>query len=164
VGIRPQNTIARTAGQPNARGAQWILSDAPGLGIGKAGDKGACCLVSGTPVDARNPDSLGLVGLVIEASHGFTVDAKVFSNLGEAVSRVAFTVQENEFNRLTAVEGKQTRYLRLLWNGRTREGTRAGNGVYFLKASIALLPMPGMDAIPGVATSSRRVGILRTRD
>jgi hypothetical protein len=104
------------------------------------------------------------VGLIIEASHGFTLDAKVFSTLGEPVSRVVLTVPESEFTKLTAVEGKETRYMRLLWNGRTREGTRAGNGAYILRTSIGLLPLAQSLGAPDPMTTIRRVGILRSEN
>ena len=162
VVIRPQNTIAKTvAGQGRPAGPDWIISDAPGLLLGK---NRTCCSIESVPVNAQNPDSLRLVGLFIEASRGFILDLKVFSQLGEFVSQVAFTVPETEFRKLGAGKRKGARFLRLLWNGTTQAGARAGNGVYIFKTAITLLPMPG-DAKPPVgATASRRIGILRSPD
>lgn len=163
LGIRPQNTVAHTAGwQSIAPGPQWILSDAPGLRIGGQAGNGSCCTLAPTPVNAQNPDSLRLVGLVIEASHGFSVDIKVFSTLGEAVSQVGFTVSDPEFSKLGPMPGKETRFMRVLWNGRARDGSLAGNGVYIFKTAVTLLPSPGAAIAPVAATSSRRIGILRS--
>jgi hypothetical protein len=68
----------------------------------------------------------------------------------------------SEFSKLTPVAGKETRYMRLLWNGRTRDGSRAGNGVYIFKTAITLLPGPGVAKTLVSATTSRRIGILRS--
>ena len=163
MAIRPQGAIANTAGgQYVEPGPQWIISDAPGLMIDKQAGDGSCCALAPTPVNAQNPDSLRLVGIVIEASHGFSLDLRVFSTLGEPVSRVAFTVPESEFPKLTRVAGKETRTMRLLWNGRTRAGSRAGNGAYVLRTSISLLPLAQSPGAPGRSTTDRRIGILRS--
>lgn len=163
VVIRPQNTIAHTAaGQSIAPGFQWIISDAPGLLIGRQAGNGSCCTFAPTPVNAQNPDSLRSVGIVIEASHGFSLDLKVFSTLGEAVNRVVLTVPESEFSKLTEVAGGETRYMRVLWNGRARDESPAGNGVYIFKSTVTLLPAPGIATVSVTTTSSRRIGILRS--
>jgi hypothetical protein len=163
LGIRPQNTVARTAshqGLPD--GNPWIISDGPNLAIRMASNKESCCSHASTPVNAQSPDSLRLVGIVIEAFRGFTLDLKVFSHLGEPVDHVVFSVPESEFSKLTPVAGKEARFLRLLWNGRTRDGSRVGNGVYIFKSAVTLLPAPGTARAPVAASSSRRIGILRS--
>lgn len=160
LAIRPHNAIARADRDPALPGGPaWIVSDAAGLDLGKGGR--ACCSIASVPVDAHNPDSLRLVGFIIEASRGFTLDLKVYSHLGEPVHQVAFAVSDAEFPKLAAGARKGTRLLRLLWSGTTREGTRAGNGVYVFKSVIALSPAPGSGLASAPVKSALRIGILR---
>ncbi|GEM_PF-3697927 len=162
LAIEPQNDLGKTVFDPSsAVGPQWIISDAPGLVLGRSG--GSCCSIATAPVNAQSPDSLRLVGFVIEASRGFSLDLKVYSHLGAFVHQVAFTVPESEFLKLSTGKRKGARFLRLLWNGTTRDGTRAGNGVYVFKTAVAFLPVSGEVTPPARATSTRRVGILRSR-
>lgn len=162
VGIKPVNDVARIGvGQDPSGRHQWIISDAPGLQVKSATGNGACCLIMPRPVDSRSRDSLGSVGILVEAPRGFRLDLKVFSNLGQFVNEVTFTVPGPEFSRLTAVPGKETRYLRLLWTGEAASGAHAGNGVYVLKTAIKLLPMPGLSEDPEPAVAVRKVGVLR---
>ncbi len=161
--VIPQNTVAHTgSGGSPGEGRAWILSDAPGLVPRIAKGLGTGYLIANEPVNARNPDSLRLVGLVIEASHGFTFRLAAFSNLGEAVNQLAFTIPESEFIKLAPIAGKSTRSLRVLWNGRASNGMRAGNGVYVMKATLSLLPTLAEAGPLQSLTWVRRIGILRS--
>lgn len=154
--IRPHNDIARTGpaqGLPPA--GAWILAGADGLG------PKACCAQATRPLDARSPDSLRLVGLLIEASRGFALDLTVYSHLGEPVHRAALALTDAEHRKLPPGSAQGTRVLRLLWNGMTRDGSRAGNGVYIFKTTVALTPAPGTAQPPPVAKTALRFGILR---
>ena len=104
AGIFPQNTIARTGQIPAADGGQWILSDAPSLVVKVQPGSGSCCRVLATPANLLSPDSSRTVGIVIEASREFNLDVKVFSNLGEFVNRLAFTVSREEFPKLSPIK------------------------------------------------------------
>jgi hypothetical protein len=165
VGITPHNDVAKTAFDPGpGDGRQWILSDAPGLVRAPIRNAGACCRVLPGAVNSSNPDSSSAVGIIVEASREFTLDMKVFSNLGQVVNRVSFTVPRSEFLKLTLVPGKDTRYLRLLWNGLSESGECAGTGAYIFKTSITLLPFPGIAQVSGPTQSIRRFGILRGKE
>lgn len=104
VGLIPHNSVAQVPGA------------------------GACCRVLPSPVTLTHSDSSRWVDLIVEASREFSLDVHVFSNLGQFVNSVSFTVPKNEFNKLAPMPGKETRFLRLLWNGLTLEGDRSGTG------------------------------------
>jgi hypothetical protein len=111
------------------------------------------------PAAPAPPASAG--GVVLEASRAFTVDLNVYSNRGDFVNRLEFTVGPDAFERMEPVPGGRKRRLRLFWDGRARNGGPVGTGVYILKTTIRLLPVPGL---PGGAekTEYRRVGVLRS--
>ncbi len=161
AGIVPQNTIARAPYPPPADVGQWIVSDAPNLAVRVQPGSGLCCRVLSTPADVHSQDSVRTVGIVIEASREFNLDVKVFSTMGEFVNRLAFTVPREEFAKLTPINGKESRYLRLLWNGQALSGSPVGTGAYILKTAITLLPIPGVTESTPTATKLHRVGVLR---
>lgn len=162
VGLLPHNEVAHTTpAQGLLDGRQWVISDAPNLTVKLPSGGSACCRVLSLPVNAQNPDSIHMVGIIVEASREFNLDLWVFSNLGQFVNQVAFTVTRSEFLKLSKVPGKDTRFLRLLWNGQAKDGTRAGTGAYIIKTAITLLPVPGITDAPAPTTSTRMVGVLR---
>lgn len=115
------------------------------------------------PVLSGPADSLRYVGEIIEASRAFRVEIDIFSNLGQFVNRLAFTVPQSEFSKLPKGSGTGIRRLRVLWNARTREGNPAGTGAYIMKTAVSLLPVPGLSGDPAASADYRIVGVLRER-
>ena len=162
VGVLPHNDIAKTVPPTGVLdGRQWVISDAANVLVQVHVGSGSCCKVLPVPMNGKNPDSVHMVGVIVEAAREFTADLKVFSNLGQIVNKISFTVSKAEFLKLSKVPGKDTRFLRLLWTGQAKDGTRAGTGAYVIKTAITLLPVPGITAAPAPTTSTRMVGVLR---
>lgn len=159
--IVAQNPMARNSTQTLNDGRHWIISDAPNLAPRIETRSGPCCRVLTAPVNAQNPDSGRTVGIVIEVSREFTLDVRVFNNLGHFVNRLNITVPRSEFQKLTPLDGKDSRFLRLLWNGQAEDGTLAGTGVYIFMTSLSLLPSPGLTNEKAGVSKTHTVGIVR---
>lgn len=101
--------------------------------------------------------------LTVTASRAFAVDMNVFSNLGNFVDRLEFAVDQGEFEKLSEGPSGHTRLLRVLWDGRSREGNPVATGAYIVKTTVRLLPVPGIAEDNAETTEYRRVGILRAR-
>jgi len=125
---------------PRGPGDQWRLDPAP-------------------PVQESNR----YAALTVTASRAFAVDMNVFSNLGNFVDRLEFTVGQGEFEKLSVGPAGHTRLLRVLWDGRSREGNPVATGAYIVKTTVRLLPVPGIAEDNAESTEYRRVGILRSR-
>jgi hypothetical protein len=106
-------------------------------------------------------DSVRYVGNVIRASRAFKVEVEIYSNLGQFVNKIAFTVPQSEFAKLARDAKGSTRQLRVLWNNRTRSGNPAGTGAYIMKTTVTLLRIPGVAEDEAVSTDFRIVGVLR---
>lgn len=107
-------------------------------------------------------DSLGYVGLNVEASRAFTVDVRVFTNLGQFVNKVAFTISPSEFLKLERTSRGSTRRIKVLWDSRSLNGYPVGTGAYVLKTTVTLLKVPGVAEDNAIRTDYRRVGVLRS--
>jgi hypothetical protein len=161
IGLLPHNTFAKVLQNPPIlNGSQWAFADAAGLAVQPllAGG-GVCCEIF--PAVLSAVDSAKFVGLKVMASREFSLELKVFSNLGHLVNKVSFTVPRTEFTKLTSVPGTDVRYLRVLWKGITLDSQRAGTGAYVFMTTVTLLPVPGV-AGAGFSTSSTNTqGLLR---
>jgi hypothetical protein len=115
-------------------------------------------------LDAAPPaqESARYASLTVTASRAFAVDMNVFSNLGNFVDKLEFTVGQGEFEKLSAGPTGHTRLLRVLWDGRSREGNPVATGAYIVKTTVRLLPVPGIAEGNAETTEYRRVGILRS--
>jgi hypothetical protein len=129
--------------------------------------------ITPTPDDAKNwnvipaltapKDSLRYVGNLIEASRPFRVEVTIFSNLGQFVNRIGFTVSQSEFMKLSKGLKNGTRQLRVLWDSRAANGRHAGTGAYIMKTTVTLLRIPGVAEDEAETTQFRRIGVLRER-
>ncbi|MDB5105085.1 MAG: hypothetical protein JWP91_2774 [Fibrobacteres bacterium] len=112
---------------------------------------------------ATEKDSVRYVGDVIQASRAFKVEIVIFTNLGQFVNKIAFTVPPAEFSKLAKSAKGNTRQLKVLWDNMSADGTKAGTGGYILKTTVTLLKIPGVAEDEAVSTDYRRVGVLRGR-
>jgi hypothetical protein len=106
-------------------------------------------------------DSLRYVGNVIQASRAFRVEIQIFSNLGQFVNKIGFTISQGEFAKLSKSPSGNTRQLKVLWDNRTSNGNLAGTGAYILKTTVTLLSIPGIAEDETSSTDYRLVGVLR---
>jgi hypothetical protein len=106
-------------------------------------------------------DSLRYVGNVIQASRAFKVEIQIFTNLGQFVNKIGFTIPQGEFTKLSKSPTGNTRQLKVLWNSHTSAGNLAGTGAYILKTTVTLLSIPGIAEDEAVSTDYRLVGVLR---
>ncbi|MEO6098648.1 MAG: VWA domain-containing protein [Fibrobacteria bacterium] len=106
-------------------------------------------------------DSLRYVGNVIQASRAFKCEIQIFTNLGQFVNKIDFTIPQTEFAKLAKSPKGNTRQLRVLWDNRTSSGNLAGTGAYVLKTTVTLLRIPGIAEDEAVSTDYRVVGVLR---
>jgi hypothetical protein len=106
-------------------------------------------------------DSLRYVGNVIQASRAFKVEILIYSNLGQFVNKIGFTIPQSEFVKLGKSPIGNTRQLKVLWDNRTSTGNLAGTGAYILKSTVTLLSIPGIAEDEAVSTDYRLVGVLR---
>jgi hypothetical protein len=111
------------------------------------------------PMDPQ--DSLSYVGLSVEASRTFAVDVRVFTNLGQFVNKLGFSVSQTEFLKLEKT-ARGTRTITVLWDSRARNGSLVGTGAYVLKTTVTLLKIPGIAEDNAIRTDYRRVGVLRS--
>lgn len=107
-------------------------------------------------------DSLRYVGLSVEASRAFAVDVHVFTNLGQFVNKLTFSVSQAEFQKLEKSSKGSTRLLKVLWDPRSRNGSPVGTGAYIFKTTVTLLKIPGIAEDNAIRTDYRRVGVLRS--
>ena len=110
---------------------------------------------------ATAKDSLRYVGDIIQASRAFKVEVQIFSNLGQYVNKIDFSLSQAEFEKLPKSPTGKTRQLRVLWDSRTFENTLAGTGAYIFKSTVTLLRIPGVAEDEASTTDFRVVGVLR---
>lgn len=157
--IGPQNDYARSPMGPPTMGPQFLLVADPAL--------------RPSPVDADDRwrtlpgplsslDSLRYVGLTVEASRAFTLDLRIFSNLGAFVNKLTFTLDQTEFRKLEQGARDGTRRLKVLWDSRTRDGALVSTGAYVIKTTVTLMKIPGIAEDNTVRTDFRKVGVLRS--
>jgi hypothetical protein len=112
------------------------------------------------PALVTEADSLRYVGSIIEASRAFKVEVQIFTNLGQFVNRIEFSLSQAEFNKLAKGVKNNTRRLKVLWDNRAADGSLAGTGAYILKTTVTLLKIPGVAEDESVSTDFRIVGVL----
>lgn len=152
--VRSFNAFSSAAADPGE--SRWTLVGAPPLALEK--QAGACCEY--LPAPTRS-DSLSHVGIRIEASRGFSVEVGVYSNLGDFVDRLAFSVPQSQFEKLEPGSKSNTRVLRVLWRNQTQGGRLAGTGAYVLKTRVTLNASAQSGAL--TRTDYKIVALLRTR-
>lgn len=158
LSIRLLNEQSRPALSQSAL-RTWAFEGAPAVVPERRA--GACC--THTAFSSRE-DSLSRIGVVIEASRPFTTDIRIYSNLGQFVDRIAFTIPSSQFEQLPPGSRPKTRSLRVLWDNRTATGAPAGTGAYVLKTRVTLKPLAG-ETNAGTLTriDYRIVALLRNR-
>lgn len=159
LNVGPENDYARARHVPvSPFEPQFLL-------IGPAGLKAAPTQPSDhwrvAPGPMAPPDSLRYVGLNVEASRAFVVDIHIFSNLGEFVNKLGFTVNPIEFEKLSKSPAG-TRSMKVLWDSRSQRGSLVATGAYVVKTTVTLLKIPGIAEDDAVKIDYRRVGVLRS--
>ncbi len=115
------------------------------------------------PALITRDDSLRYVGNVIEASRAFKVEVLIYTNLGQFVNKIQFSLTQSEFNKLAKGVKSNTRQLKVLWDNVAADGSKAGTGAYILKTTVTLLKIPGIAEDEAVSTDYRIVGVLRAK-
>jgi hypothetical protein len=136
LNVQRHNFMARLDATPLPADRNWILVGNANLQVNAFDPKDRCCRMLAWPQDTAQASRF--VGLTVEASKPFLVDIKVFSNLGQFVSQVAFNLDQAQFNRLPPGSIDSTRVLRILWDSRSQNGALAGTGAYVMKSHVAL--------------------------
>lgn len=137
---------------------QWVLVGSPNVKITPEGKPDCCRLVS----VLSKEDSVKYVGIKVTASRSFKVDIKVYSNLGQFVNKLTFSVSQSEFMNLNKEPVGDNRSLRILWDNRTEAGVFAGTGAYIFKTTVTLNKIPGIAEDQVERTEHRLVGVVRT--
>ncbi len=106
-------------------------------------------------------DSASVVGIDLEASRAFRVVISIWSNLGQFVNKIDFSITQAEFEKLSKGLKNNTRKLSVLWDNRAQDGTLAGPGAYILKTEVTLLKIPGIAEDQVIRSDYRIVGVLR---
>lgn len=114
------------------------------------------------PALSTKADSLRYVGNVIEASRAFKVEIQIYTNLGQYVNKIQFSLTQAEFTKLSKGVKNNTRQLKVLWDNRAADGSLAGTGAYILKTTVTLLKIPGIAEDEAVSSDYRIVGVLRS--
>lgn len=135
---------------------QFILVAPAGLSLPASDRKNW----STVPAISTREDSLRYVGNFIQASRAFRVDIVIFSNLGQYVNKLSFTVPQSEFNKLPKGSSNGTRSIRVLWDNRAQNGRMAGTGAYIMKTTVTLLRIPGVAEDESSSSDERLVGVL----
>jgi hypothetical protein len=159
--VRNHNTYSVTDNTtPLADRKSWVLVGSSTVKVQvEDGTKTDCCKLVGT---LPPEDSVKYVGIKVTASRSFSVDIKVYDNLGQYVNKISFSVSQAEFANLPR-EGTtgSNRSLRVLWDNRTEDGAFAGTGAYIFKTTVTLNKIPGIATDQVVRTDHRLVGVVR---
>ena len=107
-------------------------------------------------------DSSHYVGIAVEASRAFRVSISVFTNLGQFMNKIAFSLTQAEFDKLSKGVKNNTRVIRVLWDNRASDGSLAGTGAYVMKTDVTLLKIPGIAEDQVVRSDYRIVGVVRS--
>jgi hypothetical protein len=160
--MQPHNTVAKTtlASAPLI-GQHFVIAGAPNIQVTSQTPTAVCCEVVPGNLNAANPDSASYIGMILEASREFKVEMSIFTNFGQFVDQVSFSVPREQFLKLTTVPGKKSRTMRLLWKGITHTGARAGTGAYIFHTRMSLLPVPGLPVTTKTTSSYMTMGLVR---
>jgi hypothetical protein len=159
LNLEGQNDYTRTRYLPPTAQPQFILVAPPTIRPHPSGPLDRWTMQTGT---LTPEDSIRHVGLIVEASRAFTVDVRVFSNLGLFVNKLSFSVDQAEFLKLEKSPKGGTRMMKVLWDSRARNGATVGTGAYVIKTTVTLMNIPGIAEDRAVRTDYRRVGVLRS--
>jgi hypothetical protein len=138
--------------------SEWIMVGPPDLKVTAAANQRWRLY----PGNLTLADSLSHVGVVLEASRAFMVDIHVYSNIGQFINKISFTVPTAEFEKLPRTGKGSTRSMRVLWDNRTEKGSPVGTGAYVVKTTLTLLKLPGIAEDNAVRNDYRVVGVLRS--
>ncbi len=136
------------------QGPAWSVYVGPGSGpsIGTA--------PAALPTTPLVPDRPHSGGLVLDATHPFSLVLRVHDNLGHFVSKVRLDIADNDLLRLPQGNLPGTHRLYLLWNGTADTGGPTGTGAYVYVWNIAFFPTEGP---PQTSAGKRIFGMLRNR-
>jgi hypothetical protein len=152
--IGRHNTLAIPLGNMNDTQAPWIVVAAPSLKVVNLEDgKSGCCGFLPWPLSHK--DSIQYVGLKVEATAEFSLEAQVFDNLGHFVNKLRLNVPQIEFEKLPKGVSDSSRVMIVLWNNRAIDGSLAGTGAYVLKSTI------NMPRGNHTLSEARLVGLIR---
>ncbi len=135
-----------------AQGPAWSVFVASGAGhsIGKA--------PADLPTTMSPPDRPHAGGLVLDASHPFSLNLRVHDNLGQFVSRVKLEITDDDLARLPQGSLPGTHRLYLLWNGTATSGALAATGAYVYVWNLTFIPTEGP---PQTSSGKRIFGMFR---
>ena len=111
--------------------------------------------------DLPTGDSASFVGIELEMTRSFRATMSIFSNLGQFVNKIDFSLTQPEFEKLANGSKNHSKKLTLLWDNRAQDGSLAGTGAYLLKTDVTLLKVPGIAEDQVVQSDIRRVGLVR---
>lgn len=135
--LSPHGDISRPEpAVPVPGGGNWILVASPDLAVLPLEGTDKCCGRLSWPLSPS--DSARYVGVTVEASKPFDVEIQLFSNLGQFVGKVGFSVPAGEFLKLPRGATDSSRVLKVLWGNRAAGGMLAGTGAYIFKTKVDL--------------------------
>jgi hypothetical protein len=135
-------------------GTAWLTAGAAAFAARPAGQ---CCGV--LPAQPDTATRRSFVGVRIEASREFSVQARVFTNFGEFMGSLDVTLSPEQFAALPQGERQGTRVLKLWWNNRGPRGEAAATGAYILRVTARVGPQDGN---PGREAKATRIfGLVR---
>lgn len=187
VWIDPQAGIADTLGNAQANPANvrvplrirtpltWSIGTVAPGGVSRLppGDQGPAWSVFAGPAAGPRfgdaPHDLPIIpslpadhsragGLILEATHPFSVNLAVFDNLGQFVSHVQLDAGPVEFGKLPPGSFTGSRQAYLVWNGKTDRGSPAATGAYVFVWHLIFYPDDGP---PQSSSGKRIIGVLR---
>ena len=151
--LQAHNDVATPSDAIDARGQWFVVAPAGVRVIPDAAYRGTCCVAMPWPL--AKADSGRYVGAKVEATSGFQAELQVFSNLGQLVNKLHFTVPQHEFEKLPAGPKDSSRVMEILWGNRARDGSPAATGAYVLKTTVK------MEKGNVIRSQARLVGLIR---
>ncbi len=142
----------------NPQGPAWTVYATAGAGptIGRA--------PADLPTTLSTPDRVHSGGLILEASHPFSLDLHVYDNFGNFVNEAKLDVADEDLEHLPQGSVGQgflpgTHVLYLLWNGKTAVGGPVATGAYIYVWNVVFFPTDGP---PRTSSGKRIYGMLRS--
>ncbi len=153
--LRPWNQVAKPRPDAAADADGWTVM-ATGLDLPADRREGRCCIYRAPFGSSLVPaDSLQYVGVRVEASGEFKLEARVFTNLGQFVGKTVIALTRAEFDRLPKGSRDSSRVFDLLWDNRDADGHPVGSGAYIFATRVTLSRTGAVNAY------NRIVGVLR---
>jgi hypothetical protein len=157
ISVRWLNPLPKPPGHAAMDGKNWILAGAADLAYKISSGRDGCCQMLPWPVTAY--DSVRYSGVRVAATRAFEASVKIFSNLGQFVDEVSFSVPQGEFEKLPSAGIDGERAMAILWRSHSARGAPAGTGAYVFRTRITLVPEPLEPSME--RTDTRVVGLLR---